>query len=277
MTVPTPPPIPTPDTLKGVDDFIRSSLEAFSGSWFDWLLIATGVVVIGLLFEAPEIWHETVQAIRGLFHSSESERRTPAWMKLAGTVGWVLIVVGVAGEFVAESFVSKADGLVRQFDEILLSEAQKEAGAAIERASANEKEAARLGKEAEDERLARVKIEERLAWRRVSPKQFKDAVSRLSPFPGSLVYLQIVGGDPETGAFAQDILKIFQDSHWQARESQNIIQIPTPLGLTCEIDETTDAGKALAETCKVLPGASVVSGTPQGMLAFIIIGPRPPP
>jgi hypothetical protein len=56
--------------------------------------------------------------------------------------------------------------------------ARKDAGDAIERASTanqrasdNEHEAARLRKLAEEERLARVKIEERVAWRRLTKRE----------------------------------------------------------------------------------------------------------
>jgi hypothetical protein len=80
-----------------LDDLKRADLEAYSESWFTWLLIATGIVVVGLLFEFPEIWHETVQAIKGLFQPSTPELQPstpeihmPPWVKLLGTVGWVL-------------------------------------------------------------------------------------------------------------------------------------------------------------------------------------------
>ena len=56
-------------------------------------------------------------------------------VKLVVSLGWLLIVVGVAGEFVADSFVSKADGFVQKFDEILLADAQKKTGVASERAA----------------------------------------------------------------------------------------------------------------------------------------------
>jgi hypothetical protein len=122
--------IPAPDTLKGVDDLIRSGLEAYRGSCFNWLLGFTGLVAVGLLFEAPEIWHETVKAIRELAHSCKPERHLSAWAKLGGTVGWVLIIAGVTGELVVDSFVSKADGFVQKFDEILLAETTTKAGQA---------------------------------------------------------------------------------------------------------------------------------------------------
>jgi hypothetical protein len=150
-----PPRMPTPDTLKGVDDLIRSGLEAYRESWFAWLLVSTALVVVGLWFEFPEIWHESVEALSSLRSSPKPRREISPWMKLAGTLGWVLIVVGVTGEFVADSFVSKADGFVQKFDEILLADAQRGSSLARERAAAAYERAVVTEHEAaEENRLA---------------------------------------------------------------------------------------------------------------------------
>ena len=45
--------ISRPDTLKGVDDLIRAGFEAYRGACFNWLLAATGLVVVGLVLEGP--------------------------------------------------------------------------------------------------------------------------------------------------------------------------------------------------------------------------------
>jgi hypothetical protein len=158
------PPMPIPDTLKGVDDLIRAGFEAYRSSCFNWLLAATGLVVVGLVFEGPELWHDITTIVRQWrfkrsFHFSLPESHAPNWAKLAAFVGWLFIVVGVAGEYVADSFVSKADGYVQTFDEILLTQAQRgavvakeRATAAYERASENERETANTLKQVEQER-----------------------------------------------------------------------------------------------------------------------------
>src|ERR1700685_3743693 len=107
-----PPPILRPDTLKGIDDLIRAEFIAFRETCFNWLLAATALVVAGLVLEGPELWHE-ISAItrhwrfRRRFHFSLPEEHTPNWAKLLAFFGWLLIVVGVAGEYVADSFVSR--------------------------------------------------------------------------------------------------------------------------------------------------------------------------
>ena len=146
-------PILRPDTLKGVDDLIRATHEAFREACFNWLLVATALVVIGLVLEGPELSHEISSIIRNWrfnrkFHFSLPEQHAPDWVKLLAFVGWILIVLGVGGEFIADSFVSKADGYVQTFDEILLHEAQTRTAFASERASAAYERAAETEREA---------------------------------------------------------------------------------------------------------------------------------
>jgi hypothetical protein len=236
-----PPPIPTPDVLKGVDDQIRSALEAFRNACFSWLLVSTGVVVVGLLFELPEIWHESINAIRELMHSCKPERHIPAWMKLVVSLGWLLIVVGVAGEFVADTFVSKADGAVQTFNNILLTEARKETAFAIERAAKAEAtasgfqsqiaesnaKAASLTKEAEAERLARVKIQARVAWRHLTQEQKVDIGFALGRFSKrmSSVGIWYNTGDVEGSMFASDIAEALRVARVRAQSPGGIISM----------------------------------------------------
>ncbi len=157
-------------------------------------------------------------------------------------------------------------------------EANERAGKADERAAKLEKEAAALKESAESERLARVKIEERLAWRRIDPTLYKHSVKELTPFAGSVVRLDPLGNeDPETDAFAEDIAKLLRDSHWQAAVSSHLTAVPPPRGLICSIDESSAAGKALAAVLKQLPGAVIVPTALQGRVATITVGLRPPP
>jgi hypothetical protein len=91
-----PPPIPTPAIPKGVDDLIRSGFEAYRESCFNWLLVATGLVIVRLLFEAFELVPDIVLIIR----RKRRERRLgikllnvdiPEWAKTVAFVGWFLI------------------------------------------------------------------------------------------------------------------------------------------------------------------------------------------
>jgi len=151
-----PPSIAMPETLRGVDDLIKAEFEAFRALWFSRLLLATFLVVVGLFMEGPELLYETHSIIHrwrfnSLFRFSLPEMHIPDWAKLIAFIGWVLIVVGVAGEFVVDSFVSKADGFVQRFDEVLLADAQQKSGLANQRAAMAFERAARTEKEAAED------------------------------------------------------------------------------------------------------------------------------
>jgi hypothetical protein len=212
-------------------------------------------VVVGLLFEAPEIWHDTVHSIRGFFQPRAPENLAPPWVKLIGIVGWILIVVGVAGEFVAESFVSKADGLVRKFDEIVLAETQNKSSEAFERAASayaraaqteqeagqeNERaakslEAAELArKEAEGFQLQIAKANERaadaeretarlmqkLADRILSPEQQKRVQTKVDLFPGT-PYELAASDVPEATRLVVSIDNILHSAGWLYKPSES--------------------------------------------------------
>jgi hypothetical protein len=172
-------------------------------------------VFLGLLFELPEILHDTLEAVRGL--RGKPEHPLEGWRrhctKLAATLGWILIVVGVGGEFVTDSFVSKADGLVRQFDEILLAEAQNKSAhaeaiargfdAQIAESNAKAKSAEAT---AEAERLARVKIEAAVAWRQLSDQDKRDIGAALTGFKSlAAVGIWFNASSTEAELFADDI------------------------------------------------------------------------
>lgn len=152
----SPPSLTMPNTLKGVDDLIHAGFEAYRNSCFNWLLVATALVIVGVVLEGPELWHEITGIIhrwlvRRRFGISLLEVSPHNWVKIVAAIGWLLIVLGVAGEYVADSFLSKADGYVQTFDEILLTDAQRQTAFARDRASAAYERAAKTEQEAAQE------------------------------------------------------------------------------------------------------------------------------
>ena len=99
--------------LPSIDDLIRADFEAYRNVCFDWLLISTGVVAVGLLFELPEIWHDSVDAVAEIRHTCKPTLGISPLVKLLVSVGWFLIVVGVVGEFVATALCPKLTGLCK--------------------------------------------------------------------------------------------------------------------------------------------------------------------
>src|SRR5579863_6713027 len=209
------PPIP-PIIPKGLDDLVRSEFEAFRDGWFNWLLFWTAVVAVGLLFELPEIWHDTVDAIRALVGKPKGPEIAP-WMKLLVSVGWLLIVVGVSGEFVADSLVSKADGIVQTFDEILIADAQRQtelakirAGGAYERAAQNEKEAAQLRNDAAVMKAENLNLEAIVQPRAISIEDQRKIADTCGQFKNHDALIESYGMDTEAFATGFQIIAVLQ-------------------------------------------------------------------
>lgn len=123
-----------------------------------------------------------------------------------------------------------------------------------------------------------LKLQERLAWRRISLKQHDEYVASLKLYPGSFVRVNAVGnGDPEAETFAEDIGSVLRDAQWRVVVDRTNVMIPAPLGSNCRVDDRSAAGKALAKVLKGLPGAVITPIPLTGEIALIIVGLRPPP
>ncbi|SRR6266567_9504962 len=118
---------PGPGIVQALDVAIRQDLQNNRDSYFFWLLISAAVVVIGVALEGPDLVYETLNIVRRRC-LRKSRLRTPDWVNLVALLGWCLVVLGVAGEVVAERLTSLADGNLQTFNDILLAEARKEAG-----------------------------------------------------------------------------------------------------------------------------------------------------
>jgi hypothetical protein len=209
----------------------------------------------------------------------------------------IIVVVGVAGE----SFfgiriwwnsrkLSRLQGEENQRLEATISELNKSTAEAhresaealakaeafrLDIAKANER-AAEANRVAEEEKLARLKIEERMAGRRVTKELHDRFVPILKPFGGSVAGVTKLG-DMEAGVFADDIIKLLQDSNWTVVVNSVGTASPPRYGLAGVIDERTEAGKALASAIKMLPTASVESRSLTRGVASIFVGLKPPP
>jgi hypothetical protein len=246
------------DFVRALDELVRADLQAFRDLCFNWLLLSSGVVAFGVILEGPEVLHSVTSVFR------HREDKTPRWVVSIALFGWILVALGVAGEGVAEGFVSKADGILETFNNILLTEAQVESGHAIERAakaderaSENEREAANLRKIAEQERLARIQVEGKVAWRRLSDTDKNVIGIHLRAFLRENARLSY-DSETEGESFAVDIALSLQKAKWNVSPPSrgfttvipafgNPIQ-PIRTGVEIATTDDTfsiDAGKAL--------------------------------
>lgn len=207
--------------IQTLDLSIRADLQNLRDTYFNWLLVSAAVVAVGVVMEGPELVHEATHVFQPFPHG---EPKTPRWVVLLAMIGWALVVLGVAGEGIAEGFVSRADGLVQNFNDILLTDARKESAFAIERAASAyerashaeaqlasarrdaavaEQQAAEANRVAESERLARLELEGSVAWRRLSKNE--QHLLTLSMLSFKQVYAALQYSDMEGSSFASDI------------------------------------------------------------------------
>lgn len=136
-------PMVAPSLVLRLDDLIRGDLQALRNSYFHLLLVFTGLVAVGVLLEEAEsfpfISKATFDSVKGLL---APRHRVVLWLKRLSKLGWILVVAGVIGEGIFEGYVSEADGLLQDFNNVVLSEANVRAARANERAAYAEQEAA---------------------------------------------------------------------------------------------------------------------------------------
>jgi hypothetical protein len=148
--------MPVPSGLiEAMDDAIRDDLQNFSDFFFWLAMVSSAVVVIGVVIEGPELLNELWPKTFSLF--------AKRWVKKIGLIGWLLVVIGVGGEVVFGLLENKAQGLLQTFDEILLADAQRQSGAANERANGAYERAAETESEASQENERAAKAEQHAA------------------------------------------------------------------------------------------------------------------
>ncbi len=126
-----------------------------------------------------------------------------------------------------------------------------------ERAAIAEQRAAEANLKAEEEGLARVKLEERVAWRRLTIDQQSEIGSRLGRFSGQLAAVWYNAGDHEGGVIASDIAAVLHLANWNVFAPASMLQlaqagrrgptiIPTGVVIASTQDKTSrDATEAL--------------------------------
>jgi hypothetical protein len=145
-----------------------------------------------------------------LAHLYEDEH--PSRANLFERTGLWFFGVAVFSEILAYPYSQRNDTLSSQQDAN-----QRSAIAALNNSTQGLKTEAQNAKtQAEDERAARVKIEDSVAWRSFSPYQQKEITSALSRFAGQLVECQFLSGDTEAFAFSSEIAATLRAAMWQA-------------------------------------------------------------
>jgi hypothetical protein len=240
-----------------IPDPIRLSLEAESRKWFFGLLIAGAVVALGCILEIPETRFSLIQWWRAKRGRPLKEENPTSWRIPAASVGLLLVIVGVVGEVAFEGLASNADTRLRTHESDVLSNAETQAGSANERASEAEKVTAQLRKEAEDEHMARVELEDKVAFRKLSEANKTSLRESMAHFKGMYAAFPCPG-EMESCSLASELAKTLRAAGLMCfspgleivsnipRLDGPIAEAPTGIDIsTTEDSEAREAGKVL--------------------------------
>lgn len=125
--------VPSADTLRLVDEFARSGLKESRNMCFWGLIAFTAMVVIGVALDEAETFSFLRLSPKGFIDTASRQRQS--CIRRIATFGWILLVIGVAGEGIFEFLVSTADGFLQEFNSVLLADAQRRTAEANERAA----------------------------------------------------------------------------------------------------------------------------------------------
>jgi len=166
-------------------------LAAHSQSWADW---ATLAVFVGLLGE-----------ILTTFLYTKDKSKSEITLEV---VCAVIITAGVLGEW---NFGARA----AQANAQLVAMLDKEANDANERAAVANQSAAEANRTAEQERLERIQLEEKVAWRTFTKEQRHSVIRSMSAFAGQLADCSFLTGDMEAFSFSSEIASALRAAKWQ--------------------------------------------------------------
>ncbi|MGL5935129.1 MAG: hypothetical protein ACRCZI_05855 [Cetobacterium sp.] len=212
--------------IMNAPDTEQSILEKKEGRADAWMYCGMVLVLLGVVIETvPAFLGE-----KGILHHAH---------KFGGS----MVALGLAIEFAAEAAASKYRAKLKELSETALSEIR-------ERAARAEQAAAEATLAAEQERLARVKIEERLADRRLTPEQHQRIVAALGRFRGQQVAVVLYMLSTESKKLSEQIQTALTSAHWQVNVHSHMGGAEQMPGVTVFISDgqpTIPAANALKE------------------------------
>lgn len=136
----------SPDAIKRLEDS-RSNLQGLRVRHFSSLLLMTKLVALGVILEGPELVYELWNVVRRWRRKAVADH-APSWITFIGMVGWILVSVGVAGEFWVDGKVNSDDDNIQSINIQLLRDASSSAGSAARAAYDAQRSSIRATKEA---------------------------------------------------------------------------------------------------------------------------------
>jgi hypothetical protein len=214
--------------LMTLTDSVVSLKAALHGwEWFGY--VSTAIVFLGCV-------GEFVAEFTSIFKSKEAQS------KLA-RLSLIVLIFGIAGELLSAVRTSQLSGQLISNIEERAGDAEQKAGEANERASLDEKEAAQLRLEAEQEKLARLGLEKYVAARTVDGKQTTLLIERLTPLKGKRLICSILLTEGEAAGFGSVICSIMKLAGLSVEDQPVLVfgGIQAGLSITAGPNRTRDA------------------------------------
>jgi len=137
---------------------------------------------------------------------------------LIHSIGPILVVLGIAGEFVFEGRTFVLEYRQEQQSENTVASLKARASANDLEAAQLRKDGEQLRKDAEHEHMARAEIENSLSPRRLNPIQKEEIRTTLKRFSPEFALMLYPIGDREAEVFANDIWDALDKALWTATE-----------------------------------------------------------
>jgi hypothetical protein len=100
----------------------RKAAESAADSAFLWLLISSALVAVGIGFEYPEVKLEFKRWLRARKRTWIVDPDSPGRVPLWALIGFLIVIIGVAGEGVFEGILGIEDTAIRKIDEQALKD-----------------------------------------------------------------------------------------------------------------------------------------------------------
>jgi hypothetical protein len=246
------------EIVRSLDEAVRVDLENARDWYFGLLQFSTAVVAVGCIFEIPEVIHEVLGII---------PERLVRPAKLVALVGLMLVIGGIAGEWLFEAHVATAEGLVQKFDEILLTETQRETAIAQLETAQLQEDTQGLKTEADVAKLETARLNAQIAPRRLTVAQQKQISHSLKLFTGKIVGVATYQEDAEAMVLGLQIEETLRNSGitvWDRIGTFTATGMPVYMGVVIdsnhpEKDLASHLLKALSTEGKLVTTSAPVS------------------
>jgi hypothetical protein len=203
-----------------------SSLESSLALWEHVEYVAEAVVIVGAAGEG-------LGEFTNLFGTERSRK------DLVLKISTLVLIVGLAVELGSLVRINRLSGQMVADSEEHAIRANREADKyRLQIARSNER-AARAEELAEGEHLARIKIEEDVAWRTLSNRQKNEIALALKQFLGESAEIIYNANDLEGYSFASDLAEALHEAKWDVSEPLAVLSMrqgPVPLGTNPQLE-----------------------------------------